>query len=529
LIPCDYVPLEFEELDPIWSNLVIDSTIIGHHDSCGEYVQDYSDGMFHLFFDMGSFVTNEHLYAITEGQYDNDFGNFFIQKVDLASGEQLWSKVIDLRTESHRMKVLHATEVEDKLHLYGVRAQRPDSKGDGPVEFSLTFSGLNYHFHRIYDANDGRLLNETSPTDGDSTAAVIHCGPFINSQFYLDDKIENIQTHRYFLADNRTHFLLRRNIDTSGYLISEYDTMAIGHYNNIPNDDYHINDGRRVVRNESGHYIHLQSYSPKTPSAQDFRAYITEMDENLQVIKMKDLSANGLQLQTLTDSLIFLSGAYSRWSLDPDRFYIILDRDFNLIKKIEAKENGQLIGAHPYIMDSNGKIYMTGVDYKEEGQSRLFFYQDEGEGVRKIQTLTIKQSEWVAFAQRLIVLDNGDLLMKIIHSCYVEGSRESNHGEWMRFAIDELEGPSDAVEVVSERDGLSLSPNPASNLLTVSLEERFEGEIMIIDVMGRTLLHRHATFKGSTQLDIEDLSEGSYQLTLVDHKGMVRGQRFIKI
>ena len=33
--PCEYVPMEFEELTPVWTHLSIDSTIIGYEDSCG--------------------------------------------------------------------------------------------------------------------------------------------------------------------------------------------------------------------------------------------------------------------------------------------------------------------------------------------------------------------------------------------------------------------------------------------------------------------------------------------------------------
>ena len=57
--PCDYIPLEFNEVEPIWTHLVIDSTFIGHIDTSegiGQFKQYYYDGMDQLGFDGGSFV-----------------------------------------------------------------------------------------------------------------------------------------------------------------------------------------------------------------------------------------------------------------------------------------------------------------------------------------------------------------------------------------------------------------------------------------------------------------------------------------
>jgi hypothetical protein len=76
-------------------------------------------------------------------------------------------------------------------------------------------------------------------------------------------------------------------------------------------------------------------------------------------------------------------------------------------------------------------------------------------------------------------------------------------------------------------DLLSLSPNPASNELTVEIVQHTEGTVHaeIMDVLGASIVSREI-LSGTTRLDIRALVSGTYFLRL-SQSGEVRTQRFV--
>ena len=81
---CCLPELEFEEIEPIWKYLCIDSSFIGHMDTTqgtGFYQQLYYDGMEQLRFDAGSFIHEGYLFSLTNVEYDLDHGGYLIEKI----------------------------------------------------------------------------------------------------------------------------------------------------------------------------------------------------------------------------------------------------------------------------------------------------------------------------------------------------------------------------------------------------------------------------------------------------------------
>ena len=137
-IPCDYVPLELENLQPIWSYLVIDSTIIGYDDTSAVHWNFYVDGMNHLSRESFTLLNNDYLCSFTEIYFDLDLAGYLIDKINLESGEKIWQIVSDPRTSINDEKLLNAYIKSNKLIVEGVREQEKSE-----VIFGLARGGTN--------------------------------------------------------------------------------------------------------------------------------------------------------------------------------------------------------------------------------------------------------------------------------------------------------------------------------------------------------------------------------------------------
>ena len=85
-----------------------------------------------------------------------------------------------------------------------------------------------------------------------------------------------------------------------------------------------------------------------------------------------------------------------------------------------------------------------------------------------------------------------------------------------------------SIQNVPERSTLLLQPNPASDRLTITLEDGASANatIELLDVQGRTVLTRAMHAQVST-LDITTLAPGAYTVRIVGEQG-IRSQTFIK-
>jgi hypothetical protein len=73
----------------------------------------------------------------------------------------------------------------------------------------------------------------------------------------------------------------------------------------------------------------------------------------------------------------------------------------------------------------------------------------------------------------------------------------------------------------------TIAPNPATSILTISLEEAEAVTILVINQVGQNVLTQQSTDVVTT-LDIDQLSAGVYFLAVVSEEGVMRTQRFVK-
>ncbi len=75
-------------------------------------------------------------------------------------------------------------------------------------------------------------------------------------------------------------------------------------------------------------------------------------------------------------------------------------------------------------------------------------------------------------------------------------------------------------------DLINIYPNPAGNLLTLTLSEKIEGELIITDLLGKIVLKQVVNFENTT-LDVSNLNKGVYIISVVQEDGISASKKFV--
>jgi hypothetical protein len=534
-MPCSYIPLEFENILPLWSHLTIDSTIIGYNDSCGLYQKFYPDGMEHLSFDGGSFVNGDYLYALTMSEIDREASGVIVDKVDLITGELIWQIKHDVRTEPYREGVIKAEVIDDKFILYCVREDIADSLSTSFTKFNGR-SGI--YCKRVYDLESGQLIDYYTPQDSDTLNAKLF---WYNENYILDNRIEVYGDIVGFTAGKGV-YLTKTTIDTFGHLISGPDTIYTGRFSDRSIFDRVFSRcGPQFALTEEGHHLYIEQYAPLPGVDLSFEAILTEFDEDFNEIRSVDLMTLGLGeftqlvLSQVTDDYIMVTGCkgFNSACSFCDPFFLYFDREFNLLYNLDPDNNGHDIRVHQtfnIIRQDNNNYYIPYQQFNDVGQSKMLIYKsDENEEIELLKELTIKQTEWAGFPEVFLRLDNGDFLMKITHSCLIDGDKGSWHPEWFRFAAEDIELLSDVSDISDQLPDIVLSPNPVSDILSIKSEVLLQGRLYIHDIHGRLHSSQEISRAYQHDVDVSTLGQGSYMMILEDDNGRRVIKRFVKM
>jgi hypothetical protein len=74
---------------------------------------------------------------------------------------------------------------------------------------------------------------------------------------------------------------------------------------------------------------------------------------------------------------------------------------------------------------------------------------------------------------------------------------------------------------------LYVYPNPARNEIFVSIPQD-KGNLAITDLSGRTVLHRNSLEAGTVSIDISDLADGIYMITLTNGNDCLKSRLVVQ-
>lgn len=538
---CDYVAIDFEDITPEWRHLTIDSSIIGYTDTTGIRQTFYQDGMQHLLLDDGSFIHEGYLYSLVEIDIDRDVSGAVIEKIDLETGELMWQIVEDIRTAPYREQVFHAEVVDGQLLVYGLRQEFLHSQDTSFGLFERAL--LGFYYRKTYDIDTGAKISEFTPPIDDSLAIGIVKLPKVTHNYFSKDSLVNFFDKRNFEVGSGYN-LTRSVIDTNGHLVGKEDTVVVGRFSDRIILDAFIPEEPQLTLTPENTYLYIENYSPREDVDETFEGIISEYDRDFNLLREVDIKSFGLtefsQLEILevTEDRILFTGCTNGslgFSISPcDEFFFILDRAFNLIREFYIADNElssqRTINSHIKLIGKDN-VYIFNPIFEDVGQSLLELYTATDEGnVELVNQVTITEPEWVGFVDKFFVMDDGDILMRFTHSCYIDGDKRSWHPEWFRIDKADFLGTT-STDDLSDAGyiPITISPNPVAKQLTIELKEVLDGKIEIHDMTGRQMMSHQILQNRMIELPIAEYSPGTYLLTVTAKNGKKAVRKFVKI
>ena len=255
--PCDYIPLELTGIEPIWTHLMIDTSIIGFEDGLPNSDEwSYFNGMNHFIWDhRKTFKEGVYIYTSAVVYANQDEFGFVIDKVDIETGEKQWQISIDPRSDQYSHKLLNMRISDNKFIVEGARKVEEDNV---PSNFSNgTFSG--YYFIKEFDLETGELLNYATPINGDTTAFTSGQRIGFNNFFYSDTIRQYIELH---VSTNNGVNAMRSVIDSNGLLESVNDTVIGGKYNEQANEALKTNQSffGKIKQGIDGSFLFIHEF-----------------------------------------------------------------------------------------------------------------------------------------------------------------------------------------------------------------------------------------------------------------------------
>jgi hypothetical protein len=342
--------------------------------------------------------------------------------------------------------------------------------------------------------------------------------------------------------NDRGIFVVRNKIDENGGLASEVDIVLNGSFNHINYKKVFFRwTNKRFHKDKEGDYYYLEQVIPLPDSNIERRGIISKYDANFNRTAFWDIAEIDIpdfSLLTIAkeiDDKIILKGCLNTHpGAFCNIFYVVLDKNLNYLYHTTGMHDDNyllFIENKSILLNDNDQLIVFDRILNEEGHSYLNIYQSNDSGTMdSLQRLTISEEEWVGFVNTAIQLDNGDYLVKINHSCYIDGDKRSWFPEWLRFAKDDIETLSATVDFVVPSQ-YTLYPNPTTGDLLINVENGFIGQLIITDVTGTVLKVIEQKYN-STQIktDVSKLASGTYFLTIKSKvTGLSETLRFVKI
>ena len=121
-------------------------------------------------------------------------------------------------------------------------------------------------------------------------------------------------------------------------------------------------------------------------------------------------------------------------------------------------------------------------------------------------------------------MNNGDYLLKMTSGCFEDGQFGPNYISWMRIDKSEFDYMVHIDDVTVENDQFVLSPNPATDYLSINSNSTKIETILIYDMMGQVINVDY----DKLGIDISNLLPGSYVVSILDSNGTKEQHMLVK-
>jgi len=405
----NYVPLEFDNLEPEWIHDIYDSTIIGHVVDTNPTVKfdGYSHVVRHHYTSPRFLVTDDAVYLASRIQYDNDVGGAIIERLDLETGELEWKTLFDLRTQDIREYVMNLKIENGRLVLYCIYLNE-----DNPYISTMTGSGLGYLSRKEYNVENGELLLQTIP-DAINNDLVLLVTPSYHSELHLIDD-NRIQVIRHGSKFDSGSFLKIDTMDVEGIRLKPSYTLS--HELDLDWDDVYLLRSHVFEKDKftgdiySIDYFRPNSQGPEARTSHLLRYGRNNISEVVPFEYQEYDELGAIHIRRITETHLIMYAA-KEGNLGVD-FLLVdkntgeIDRKIHHNKRIELSSDVLLLDDEITIINVN----------KEGTYYSMEIYRSDGSEMHLLRIFKLDFPNYVILGTALHELDNGDFLLEFQYS-----------------------------------------------------------------------------------------------------------------
>ena len=512
-----YYPLEYTGGEVLWKHTVFDSTIIGHIKPeaplfFGLTPLLYTTTGYNHILDIPPFHTIvEEDFIITTDIVDYiEPSGAIIQKLDIETGEVLWSTQFDYRDNETNEYVAKVEILDGQLWAYGIHVN---------TEFEGGFAQRGVLFTRIYDLETGELIRYTVADTEDPNVYQDRRGlEYVNEITQIGkDTFEFLE---YDFIDDRP--VIKRDWMTTDGIAFFSDTiigkMSIGEIQGMRQ----IDQGKMWKIGIDSFYF-VECYEPDDDSDPDSFFDLHLMDTELNFIHSwrYDRSIlgdfNGIFIEDVTDTHLRLR------TFNPTTRHFIIDRStgelvdirfederFDDVREFDIRESPMTDSLEivAVIINKLG----SGLNSDESGELEFVYSTPEGDSTTNY--LIPNKERYYMFPSEVIMLPDKDVLIRVRERRWSVAGGAVGYlpGFWsyMRIDSEELLGITSTEDIIN-LPSFDISPNPAFNYVRITYPCVFNGKVLIYNTEGY-LVAQSSCYDDMITLDISDLPSGLYAI-----------------
>jgi len=529
--PAPYQNFEFENYQPKWKHVFLDSTAIGNYIILGEDTL-YNNGWSHISSGNNSYnhIVNNSSFISVLPTGLNFIEGGFIEKLDIKTGRSIWKNYFDLRNYDRKEWPYYIfLNSENILEILSFRQLYKDP---WPLPNPLW---LNSRLSkREYNPLTGILNNNYFADEFDSRTCKM-ANPFrlnSNLNIYLFPYQYGYQYIRQRPIDDKIE-IINKFLNDSSYIIKDSLLYINYQYPQIKRSELFY-----ITTDSLLFMMHSKVVDDNVQDS--FEILLFWFDRNFNIIDSFNLSddlpySDNYRIVNTSNNSIIISGK-SHFESNLIQFYSIFNFNGDLIETVYLKDNNNT----PFILGFSSAIklkYDTGSLFfsrdKQFGNWYLKIHKSDGNGnLTQLKSLKVIPNDHEIDPKYLYQLDNGDIILKCLdrNKDYYDRLEDPSAQVLVYFPAADL-GIKTFVEddITFEGKELSLYPNPSSENLNIEFSDRFDGFIQISDLMGRIILVKYIQSDSKTNVDISNLTKGIYFIRAVDStgKGMYKSEMFI--
>lgn len=519
------IKIEFDNYSPVWIHISKDNSIVDYMDSVFSYTYN---GLDHFHPQSLSYVEGKHMFISYTHFISNSqtgtlgaYIGFYIEKIDLRSGEVTATAYSDLRNNAQReIPIALFPGQNGTLEVINMRhtgsLSDPLRKGTLSV-FRYDTADLSLKERFFAKANDAGVKIFNLPISTRAPAVVR----------VSDNDIYSIMEKEIAQKNGKNLYSLRLlELDEKGIVLNlSEDTRELqaGHYSwTFDNDPFRINSDTIC------HPVFLNVLNPDSIYAA-FRFYDRDLNY-LGETDLKDLLVKShipYQLESKVQNHWIMKGSFSK------DFFPIFNRSF-----YHFSSNGKILEYYDIsnnypnpaalkLVDNPGFLIMGAT----ESTDTIDVFKTNGAGTMyNVRSFTFS-NEYRLAPIRMTQLENGDVIMFAHILDTMLSVNNSLAKAVVRFKAGDLDIPTDTKDIVlSKTIPYSLYPNPADRSLILTFDKSFTGKIEIVDFLGVFVAQYYIIKQKSPELDIQNLSPGPYLLRVfpANQKQLFEVERFIK-